>query len=157
LIGTDRLRLRDIKRDYMFGSIWRDGNKSVKSVTVNSSKVVYQVLEQPEQLTDAQIVVVLKQRNKEKRIYEGATELIFEAGKAPTVEELNAAVKAKLEAKEDIFITKYVHHDFEWVELSRSNLEALIKRKKGKQQGKKGQAKKEEGGKKQEEVKQPEN
>jgi hypothetical protein len=43
-IGPDSLRLREIKRDYMFGSIWRDNNKSVKSVTINSNKVVYQIL-----------------------------------------------------------------------------------------------------------------
>ena len=72
-IGPDRLRLREIKRDYMFGSIWRDNNKSVKAVTINSTKVVYQILEQPEKLTDNQIVVLLKKRNKEKRIYEGIT------------------------------------------------------------------------------------
>lgn len=61
----------------MFGSIWRDSNKSVKSVTVNSNKIVYQVLEEPEQLTDSQIVVVLKIRNREKRVYEGVKELVF--------------------------------------------------------------------------------
>lgn len=53
----------------MFGSIWRDDTKSVKSVTVNSNKVVYQILSQPEHLTEDQIVVTLKARNKEKRIY----------------------------------------------------------------------------------------
>ena len=62
----------------MFGSIWRDMNKSVKSVTINSNKVVYQVLSEPEMLTDSQIVVVLKKRNREKRIYEdNISELIF--------------------------------------------------------------------------------
>ena len=53
-------------------------NKSVKSVTINSNKVVYQVLSEPEMLTDSQIVVVLKKRNREKRIYEdNISELIF--------------------------------------------------------------------------------
>lgn len=54
----------------MFGSIWRDDKKSVKSVTVNSNKVVYQVLKQPEYLVDSQIVVVLKKRNRQERKYE---------------------------------------------------------------------------------------
>ena len=72
-ITHERLRLRDIKRDYMFGTVWRDNNKSVRSVTVNSNKIVYQVLEEPENLTEEQIVLVLKARNKEKRLYEGAS------------------------------------------------------------------------------------
>ena len=62
----------------MFGSIWRDHNKSIKSVTINSNKIVYQVMKEPEVLTDNQIVVVLKKRNREKRIYEDSnTEMIF--------------------------------------------------------------------------------
>jgi hypothetical protein len=31
----------------MFGSVWRENNKSVKSVTINSNKIVYQVLQEP--------------------------------------------------------------------------------------------------------------
>lgn len=61
----------------MFGSVWRDNNKSVKSVTINSNKIVYQVLQEPEALTDDQVVLILKQRNKEKRLYENPTEIIF--------------------------------------------------------------------------------
>lgn len=69
----------------MFGSIWRDNNKSVKSVTINSNKIVYQILQEPEVLTDDQIVLILKRRNKEKRIYDNPIEMIFEAGRVPTV------------------------------------------------------------------------
>ena len=137
----------------MFGSIWRDNSKSVKSVTVNSNKIVYQVLKEPEQLSDSQIVVVFKKRNREKRTYdEQVTELIFEAGKSPSIEEFNQQAKDKIEVKEDIIMAKYVHHEFEWIELSRKNIENLAKRKKGQQgkkkggdqQGKKGDNKKKE-------------
>lgn len=69
----------------MFGNIWREPKKTVKSVTINSNKAVYQVLESPEQLRDDQIVLLLKKRNHEKRIYEGSIELIFDAGRSPTV------------------------------------------------------------------------
>lgn len=69
----------------MFGTVWRDGKKSVKSATINSSKIVYQALKEPEDLKDEQIVLILKQRNPEKRIYEQSTELIFEAARAPTI------------------------------------------------------------------------
>ena len=85
-ITHERLRLRDIKRDYMFGTVWRDNNKSVRSVTVNSNKIVYQVLQEPEHLTEEQIVLVLKARNKGERKYQGASQLIFNAGKVPNVE-----------------------------------------------------------------------
>lgn len=112
---AERLRLREIKRDYMFGSIWRDDTKSVKSVTVNSNKIVYQILSQPEHLTEDQIVVTLKARNKEKRFYEGCTELIFQAGKNPNIEELTEAIKAKVGVQEELFIAKYFHYNFEWV------------------------------------------
>ena len=98
-------------------------NKSVKSVTINSNKVVYQVLSEPEMLTDSQIVVVLKKRNREKRIYEdNISELIFQAGKTPSIEEFDASVKTKLDVKDDIIMAKYVHHEFEWIELSRKNI-----------------------------------
>lgn len=53
---------------------------------------------------------MLKERNREKRIYEGNTEFIFDAGKTPAVEEFVEAVKAKLDTKEDLILTKYVHH-----------------------------------------------
>lgn len=95
----------------MFGSIWRDHNKSVKSVTINSNKIVYQVLAQPEQLSDHQIVVVLKKRNREKRSYEEqVTELIFEAGKTPSIEEFSEQVKDKIGVKDELIMAKYVHH-----------------------------------------------
>ena len=53
---------------------------------------------------------MLKKRNKEARKYEGVTELIFEAGKTPAIEEFTEAVKGKLDSKEDLILTKYVHH-----------------------------------------------
>jgi hypothetical protein len=43
-LDPSRLRLREIKRDYMFGTIWRDPKKSIKTVTINSNKIVYQAL-----------------------------------------------------------------------------------------------------------------
>ena len=69
----------------MFGAIWRDLKKTIKSLTINSTKIVYQVLDEPQELKDDQVVVILKRRNHEKRIYENSVELIFEAGKTPTV------------------------------------------------------------------------
>lgn len=35
----------------------------MKSVTINSNKIVFQVLQQPESIKEDQIVVILKHRN----------------------------------------------------------------------------------------------
>lgn len=103
----------------MFGTIWRDLKKTIKSLTINSTKIVYQILSEPEELKDDQIVVILKRRNHEKRIYQNSVELIFDAGKAPTVEELEEAVKKRVAVEEPVKVIKYVNYDFEWVEISR--------------------------------------
>ena len=65
----------------MFGTVWRNHEKLMKDVQVNTNKLVVQILSYEEELKDDQIVLTLKKRNIEKRLYEGSTELIFEAGK----------------------------------------------------------------------------
>ena len=65
----------------MFGTVWRNHEKLMKDVQVNTNKLVAQILSYEEELKDDQIVLTLKKRNIEKRLYEGSTELIFEAGK----------------------------------------------------------------------------
>lgn len=66
------LRLREIKRDYMFGAIWREPLKTMKTLTINSTKLVYQVLPTPEELKEDQVVLILKRRNRDKKVYEGS-------------------------------------------------------------------------------------
>lgn len=41
----------------------------MKTLTVNSNKIVYQVLPNAEELSEDQIVLILKRRNREKKIY----------------------------------------------------------------------------------------
>ena len=65
----------------MFGTVWRNHEKLMKDMQVNTNKLVVQILSDEEELKDDQIVLTLKKRNIEKRLYEGSTELIFEAGK----------------------------------------------------------------------------
>lgn len=74
-------------------------------------------------------------------MYEGATELVFQAGKTPSIEELTEAIKVRLEIKEEIFVAKYFHYNFEWNELSRKAIEDLARQKKKPEQKKKGQQK----------------
>lgn len=120
----------------MFGTIWRESNKTMKTLTVNSSKIVYQILPTPEDLKEDHIVIILKRRSRDRKIYEGSVELISEAGKAPSVEALNEAVRQRLQIDQPIKIMKYVNHDFEWVEVSKENIEKLTKKKKAKPQKK---------------------
>lgn len=54
-------------------------------MTVNTNKIIYQVLNESEALKEDQLVVILKQRNPEKRIYEQTIELIFDGGRAPSI------------------------------------------------------------------------
>ena len=63
------------------------------------------------------MVLALKTRNKQKRIYERFGEIVFNAGKAPKIEELEKAIKDKVKIAEDVKIRlmKYVHYDFQWI------------------------------------------
>lgn len=61
----------------MFGNVWRNHEKLMKDIQVNTNKLVVQVLPEEQQLKDDQIVLTLKKRNIEKKLYEGNVELIF--------------------------------------------------------------------------------
>lgn len=63
--------MRELKRDYMFGYIWRDDTKLLKHLTVNSTKIVVQTLAVEEKLVEDQLVLILKERNHDKRSYDG--------------------------------------------------------------------------------------
>lgn len=69
----------------MFGTIFREHNKILKNMTFNTNKLVIQELKEEEELTDDEIVLILKKRNTEKRLYDGIHEFIFNAGKNPTI------------------------------------------------------------------------
>ena len=53
----------------MFGFIWRENNKQIKNLTINSNKIVVQIMAEDEELNEEQIVIIIKERNVEKRIY----------------------------------------------------------------------------------------
>jgi hypothetical protein len=57
----------------------------------------------------------LKRRDPKARVYGLGLELIFEAGKNPSAEQLVEAVKAKVGNEEEVRVVKYVHYNFEWV------------------------------------------
>ena len=47
-------------------------------------------------------------------------ELVFEAGRNPSVEQLTEAVRRRLGlGEEPIRLMKYLHYEFEWVEVER--------------------------------------
>jgi hypothetical protein len=43
-LKLNQLRVREIKKDYMFGPILRDNNKELKNYTFNANKIVVQVM-----------------------------------------------------------------------------------------------------------------
>jgi hypothetical protein len=65
---------------------------------------------------------------------------------------LLVAVKKRVGCEEEVKIAKYVYYNFEWMEISRQNIENVIK---GKKNGQKGQNKNKNAKNKKEEEKQP--
>ena len=58
-----QIRIRELKKDYMFGNVWRSHDKFMRDVQVNTNKLVIQILPHEEELRDDQIVLTLKKRN----------------------------------------------------------------------------------------------
>ena len=73
-------------------------------------------------------------------------ELIFEAGRTPTVEALKEAIAAKVGATEPIKAIKYMNYDFEWIEISRENIEKGSQKPKKEKASQPAKEKKEEKG-----------
>ena len=69
----------------MLGSIFRDHDKLLKNINFNTNKLVAQIMGEEEELADDDIVLILKRRNREKRVYEGIKELIYRGGKNPKI------------------------------------------------------------------------
>ena len=53
------------------------------------------------------------------------------------MEALKEAIAAKVGITESIKAIKYMNYDFEWIEISRENIEKVSKKKKGGQKAKK--------------------
>lgn len=116
-----RIRLREVKRNYMFGTIFRNHNKTLKGNGLEDFNVVVQVLGGEEELAEGDIVLATRHRDSVNRLYLDQTEFIFKASKAPTLKELKEAFLAwkGLEVPEDeLRLFKYYLHDLEWVEWS---------------------------------------
>ena len=92
LLGSNdsylRLRLRELKRDYMFGSVLKSHDKTLKAHNIQESNLVLQVLDHDEQLSEDSVVLVTKVRDSAKRLYLNQQEFIFHSSKVPTLKEL---------------------------------------------------------------------
>lgn len=87
------LRLRELKRDYMFGPILRGDERALKSIHIpDSHNLVLQVLNNEEQLSEDDIVLIVKSRDSEKRLYRESHEFIFRAPKVPKLIDLKLAL-----------------------------------------------------------------
>lgn len=76
----------------MLGTIFRDHDKVLKNINFNTNKLVGQIIVEEESLGDEDIVLILKKRNREKRVYEGIKEVILKGGKNPRIEDLKRSV-----------------------------------------------------------------
>ena len=98
-------------------------------------------MDKPENLSDNSIVLLLRKRQVDSKIYSRAEEFIWEAGKEPTIEDLKKAVIAfkGLEGGiEGVELAKYVPHEFQWLYVSKEVIERERESKKGKKGGNKG-------------------
>lgn len=58
------LRLRELKRDYMFGNIFRGHEKTLKTLNITEcNSLVLQILDKEEELSEDDIVLVIKSRD----------------------------------------------------------------------------------------------
>lgn len=82
-------------------------------------------------LEEDDIVMVLRKRDCEKRTYGEDVELVFRAGKKPSVADLKASVASlvKVENPEDIHLVKYFPYEFSWALISDAEYERLKEKK----------------------------
>jgi hypothetical protein len=57
------LRLRELKRDYMFGAVLREHEKTLKQNNLSDCSMVLQILDKEEQLNEEDIVLIVKSRD----------------------------------------------------------------------------------------------
>jgi len=74
-------------------------------------------------------VLIIKHREHASRQYSVGKEMIFSAGKIPSVEGLLTAIGKEVGC-EEVSIAKYFNYNFEWVEISVENIEKMNKGKK---------------------------
>lgn len=89
-------------------------------------------MSEPDKLDEDDIVMTLRKRDCEKRVYDSDIELVFNANKQPTVFELKSSV-AKLLGITDInefYLVKYFPYEFSWTLISDEEYEKLKDKKK---------------------------
>lgn len=131
-VSYKRLRLRELKRDFMFGIVLRNHGKTLKSNGLQDFNIVLQVLPNEEELNEDDIVLVMKARDSANRLYLDQREFIFKASKVPTLKEMKDAILAWKELElpdEELRVFKYYLHDLEWVEWSDKSYRAWVERK----------------------------
>jgi len=119
-IQIENLRLREIKSDLFFGSVFRGNEKTLKEIGFESSiSLVIQVLDKPENLSDDAFVFYLRKRLVDYQTYTAPEEFVWEdAPKEPTINDLKNAIInfKKLDiGPEGIECAIYLTHLFEWL------------------------------------------
>ena len=116
-LETDKIRLRMRSRNYFFGKIFRDKNKTLKQLKIKSGEhLVVQFLEVEENLKNNEIVLLLRKRNIKNMDYDEFIEFIYNFDKAlPTINHLKSKVSEAIKiSQENIAIAKYIPHWYDW-------------------------------------------
>lgn len=138
--SADRLRLRDMRKDGLLGSIYRNNDKKISQLTFSTNNIAvqvdrhlslmltpsisfFQLLEDPDDLSEEDIVLILKKRERSTRKYIDGKEIVLKGLKKPTVNNLKACIAKSLGLIEEgciakLTLVKYFPYEFTWREIS---------------------------------------
>lgn len=121
VVAKECMRVRDLTpSNRYFGRIHRDLKKSLEQLSLkNNSHIVVQLLDEPEQLDEQTLVLLICRRNVETRTYSEKVPHKFTYKKEdrhPTIQNLKASCRElfQLDQGEHIDICKFIPWQFEW-------------------------------------------
>ncbi|EAR90666.1 ubiquitin carboxy-terminal hydrolase (macronuclear) [Tetrahymena thermophila SB210] len=151
--NTACLRVRDMRKDGLFGQIYRKNDKKISGYNYSTNNIAVQQLSKPDNLEEDDLSLILRKRNCKAKTYEGNTEFIYKSSKKPTVDELKQQIGTSLGLADmnQFEIVKYFPYEFCWKVISNKEYDNLKETKKKQDQK---SHKKNKDGKKQEQSEQ---
>ena len=116
-LETDKVRLRMRSRNYFFGKIFREKNKTLKQLKIKSGEhLVVQFLKSEENLKNNEMVLLLRKRNIKNMDYDEFIEFIYNFDKAlPTIIHLKSKISEVMRiSQENMAVAKYIPHCYDW-------------------------------------------
>ncbi|CAD8204134.1 unnamed protein product [Paramecium pentaurelia] len=136
-IDIDHLRVRDINKNRFFGQVFRKLELPLQKLQFSTNDIVYQVLNNPENLKDDEMLLLIKQRDPINKVYIKPQEFIFKTSKTPTLNDLKEQIQnfIGIEEGNEIQLAKFIIYEFQWLHI---NPNGLQKQQQGKSKGKQG-------------------